>query len=116
MNKKYFKIFLSSLLFLSVFGTSAFADSQKGQKWYLSKIKKTINIKGNEFTALHSQAEWKDLFAGDGSKFIAWAKGKYDSKEFHDFLDSDKFKNKYMEDVRDFCVEFAKDSGKIPSC
>lgn len=65
---------------------------------------------------MHTQAEWQELFAGDGAKFKSWMKAKWTNPEVAAFVDSDKFNNKYMEDLKDFCVEFAKDGGKVPSC
>ena len=40
------------------------------------------------------------------------------SKKFpglESFLKGDKFE-KFMPDIKDFCIEFASDSGNVPSC
>lgn len=114
--RKIGKLILASFLAASFSISVANADVAKGQKWYLSKIKSVIHIKGDKFTSMHSSYEWESLFEGDGSKFVAWAKDKWSEPKFHKFLDSAKFKNKYMKDIKDFCIHYANDSGQVPSC
>lgn len=94
--------------------TSALADAAKGQKYYLKFLKKKTGLNGGEFATKHTQAEWQDLFANGGAKFIE----KY-SAEYPDaskFFNGDKFKNKYMQHISDFLINYASDSGNVPSC
>lgn len=55
----------------------------------------------------------KLLFDGKGEKFVAEMSKKFPGLE--SFLKGDKFE-KFMPDIKDFCVEFASDSGNVPSC
>ena len=93
--------------------TSAFADAAKGQKYYLKYMKDGAGMNGAKFAALHTQAEWKALFEGNGEKFVAEMSTKYPG--LSDFLKGDKF-GKFMSDIKDFCVEYASDSGNVPAC
>lgn len=112
--KKVLMMVLSAFLLVGVISTSAFADSAKGQKYFLKFMKKKTGMNGGQFAVKHTTAEWKDLFANGGAKFIE----KY-SKEFpqlEKFFNSDKFKDKYMEHIADFLENYSKDSGNVPSC
>ena len=111
--KKVFGLLVSALLVLGVMSTSAFADAAKGQKYYLKYMKDSSGINGAKLAKQHTQAEWKALFNGKAEKFIAEYSKKYPGLD--GFLKSDKFE-KFMPDIRDFCIEFASDSGNVPSC
>jgi hypothetical protein len=106
--------FLVGVFFVAgLMSTNVFADSAKGQKYYLKYMKNDSGLNGAKFAALHTQAEWKVLFDGNAEKFIAEYSKKFPALE--GFLKGDKFP-KFMADIRDFCVEFASDSGNVPSC
>jgi hypothetical protein len=112
--KKLMMMLLSAFLMVGVISTSAFADSAKGQKYYLKFMKKKTGMNGGQFAVKHTTAEWKDLFANGGAKFIE----KY-SKEFpklDKFFHGAKFKDKYMQHIADFLEHYSKDSGNVPSC
>ena len=111
--KKVLGLLVSAFLVVGIMSTSAMADSAKGQKYYLKYMKDASGMNGAKFAALHTQAEWKALFDGKGEKFVAEMSTKYPGLE--SFLKGDKFE-KFMPDIRDFCVEFASDSGNVPSC
>ena len=112
--KKIFAIVLSSVLLVGILSSSAFADAAKGQKYYLKFLKKKTGLNGAKFATIHTQAEWKILFADGGAKFIAEYTAKYPKLE--KFFNGNKFKSKYMKHIADFCIEFANDSGNVPSC
>ena len=111
--KKLLALLVTAFFMASVVATSAFADPAKGQKYYLKFMKKTTGINGAKFAAQHTQAEWKTLFDGDAAAFIKEYSAKYPDAE--KFLTGDKFK-KFMPDIRDFAIEYANDSGNVPSC
>ena len=113
MMKKVFGLLVSAFLVLGLMSTSAFADAAKGQKYYLKYMKDGSGMNGAKFAAQHTQAEWKALFDGKAEKFVAEYGKKYPGLD--GFLKGDKF-DKFMPDIRDFCVEFASDSGNVPSC
>lgn len=112
MNKLS-KILASALLVTSIFATSAVADAQKGQKYYVKTMQKFTGFNGIKFAALYSQAEWKEMFADDGKKFIEVFSEKF--PDMKSFLEGDLFK-KVMPDVADFAIMYANDSGNVPSC
>ena len=90
------------------------ADATKGQKYYLKFLKRKTGINGAKFTIQHTQDEWKVLFANKAKKFIDEYSKKYPKAK--KFLNKEKFKTRYSKHILDFCVEYAKDSGNIPSC
>lgn len=107
------KLVLAGFLALSLGSTVALADHVKGQKYYLKTMSKQTGIKGDKFAALHTQEEWKNLFADDGAGFIKEMNAKFPNVA--EFLASDSFK-KIMPDLMDFCIYYASDSGNVPSC
>jgi len=112
--KKLLSILLASFLLVGVISSSAFADATKGQKYYLKFFKKKTGLNGAKFATKHSQDEWKAYFANDAEKFIAEFSKTYPKME--KFLSSDKFQSKYSKHIADFCIEYANDSGNVPSC
>lgn len=109
--KKRATLALAAILMAAV---PAFADAAKGQKLYQKVFKEKSAITGAKFAAEHTQAEWKELFANDGAKFIEEYSKKFPAME--SYLKGETFKTKHMEHIRDFCIEYAKDSGNVPSC
>lgn len=111
--KKLFSVFLSAFLLLGAVVTTASADSVKGQKYYLKFMKDFTGMKGDKFAALHTQAEWKALFDGNAEKFVEEFSAKY--PDLKGFFQEEKW-SKFMLHIKDFCIEYAVDSGKVPSC
>ena len=111
--KRLVTLVLAVMLGLSMAVSTASADPAKGQKYYLKFMKKATGVNGAKFAAEHTQAEWKALFDGDGSAFIKEYSAKY--PDAAEFLNGDKFK-KFMPHIKDFAVEYASDSGNVPSC
>lgn len=111
---KLLKLALAGFVALSFMSSAALADPVKGQKYYLKTMSKKTGIKGDKFAAMHTQAEWEKLFAGDGEAFIKEMSAKF--PELAEFLNSDNFKSKIMPDLKDFCIHYASDSGNVPAC
>jgi hypothetical protein len=111
--RKVIGLIATTFFVLGLMGTNALADAAKGQKYYLKYMKNDSGMNGAKFAAQHTQAEWKALFDGKAEKFIAEYAGKYPALD--PFLKGDKFE-KFMPDIKDFCIEFASDSGNVPSC
>jgi hypothetical protein len=103
--KSFLKIVLAGVL-ASAFVTSvASADAAKGQKIYSKKLKKACGFNGAEFAKKHTQDEWKAIGAGGMNA------------EIKKLCPSAKdLKEKYIQDVLDFSINFASDSGNVPSC
>ena len=90
--------------------TTAQADVKKGQKLYL-KACKSCHGNGTKGAAMHSQAEWKKLFANGAEGMVNAHKGTPGEKKM-----SPKFFEKAGEHIFDFLHEYANDSGNVPSC
>ena len=111
--KKLISLFFAAFLTAGFVSTQAMADAAKGQKYYLKYMKDGAGMNGAKFAHQHTQKEWQDLFAGNGEKFVAEYAKKYPN--LAEFLNGEKFQ-KFMGDLKDFLVEYAVDSGKVPSC
>ncbi len=102
-----------SLFLLSSVVTTAQADSAKGKKYYQKYLKPLFEMKGADFTGERTKGEWKAYFRKDAKKFIKKYSKKY--PDAAEFLGTDTFQ-KIAPDVKDFAIEFAADSGAVPSC
>lgn len=105
----------TSLLFATVvaFGmmaTTASADIKKGSKSYL-KTCKSCHGSGTKGAAMHTQAEWEELFSNGATGIIQ----KHAGTKAEPFFNGDAFKNS-SQDLRDFLFEYGSDSGNVPSC
>jgi len=107
------KAAVASALAFGVLTSTVYADAATGQKYYLKFMKPKTGYNGTKFAAMHTQAEWKALFADDGAGFKKEFVAKH--PDLKDFLEGDTFK-KIMKDLQDFAVEYASDSGNVPSC
>jgi hypothetical protein len=110
--KKLASVILSVFIGSAFVSSMAFADAAKGQKLYLKYLKKSMGMNGAGFAALHTQDEWEEMFENDGEGVKALMKEKGVSESF---LNGDKFK-KFMPHIKDFAIEYASDSGNVPSC
>lgn len=109
MKKLLGAIFIA-VLGLSFVSTSAFADSAKGQKIYVKKLKRDCKksgiANGGVLAKKHTQAEWKAI--NDSGKL---------SDEIKKFCPKSKtLKKRYLKHLYDFLYNFASDSGNVPSC
>ncbi len=112
--KRLLALMMAAFFIVGMVSTSALADAAKGQKYYLKFMKKTTGLNGAKFAAQHTQDEWKELFANDAEKFIVEYSKKYPKAS--KFFAKDKFKSKYSKHISDFVIEYANDSGNVPSC
>jgi hypothetical protein len=112
--KKLVTLLLTAFITLGFVASTASADAGKGQKLYLKKLKKHFGYNGVKFCAQHTQDEWEELFANDAAGFIKAYGDKHPSAQ--KFLNSDKFKTKLAPHIKDFAIEYASDSGNVPSC
>jgi len=103
------------ILVMTVLGTTtSFADSQKGQKYYMKTFKSKFgNMNGAKFASIYTIDEWQELFEENGEGFI---------EEFSErFPKATKVLNhkkawKKLQHIRDFVIKYASDSGNIVSC
>ena len=106
--KKIVKIALGAIIVLSVGATTANANTEKGQKLFVKKLKKSCGISGAAMAGKHTQGEWEEI-NDDGE--IA--------KEIKNICPNVKdgaIKPKYIEHYYDFFKEYGSDSGNVPSC
>jgi hypothetical protein len=111
--KKLVTLLVTAFITLGVMATTASADVQKGQKLYLKFLKPNFGYNGVKFCALHSQDEWEELFEDNAAGFIKAFSEKHPGAKT--FLEGDKFQ-KFAPHIKDFAVEYANDSGNVPSC
>ena len=105
---KIFKILAASVLMLSIFSSSLFADSTRGQKAFIKFLKEPCGMDGAKFAIKHTQDEWKKIKA-DG-------KGEAEIKAICPNYEIGSVKPNLIDSIMDFSIEFAKDSGNVPSC
>ena len=111
--KNVIRVLLISLL-LGSFGSSVLvADIKKGQKYYLKTFKSKFKMNGVKFATLHTQEEWRALFENQGEGFIKEFSERYPKSQ--KLLNNPKTWKK-LQHVRDFAIEYANDSGNVPSC
>jgi len=80
------------------------ADPLKGQKIYSKRLKKVCGMNGGEFARKHTQKEWIQI--QKSGKLV---------EEITSVCKGAKIKNKYLLDLGAFFIEFANDSGNVPS-
>ena len=105
MNK-IMKMALGVALLLTLGATLANADAEKGQKYYMKKLKKACGISGGAMASKHTQEEWQSLKGEIAAEIKVICPKAKDSA----------LKDKYLEHYYDFFFEYASDSGNIPAC
>lgn len=110
---KFLAQILAVALLVTASAQMAFADPVKGQRLFIKVLKKPIGKTGGEISKEHTAAEWEALFANDGAGFVKEYSEKY--PEAAKKLQSQKVR-KYMNDLKDFMIKYASDSGNVPSC
>jgi hypothetical protein len=105
---KLVKILAASTLVLSLGATAAVADVVKGQKAFIKFLKEPCGMDGAKFALKHTQAEWKQIKA-DG-------KAEEEIIKFCPNVKAGDVKDTLLEHIMDFSIEFASDSGNVPSC
>ena len=105
---KLLKVIMAGTLALGIATSSLSADAVKGQKLYSKLLKDPCGMTGAKFAAKHSQEEWKALRAS----------GKFEEEviKICPNVKAGDIKDSVQEHIIDFAVEFASDSGNVPSC
>lgn len=105
---KLLKVIMAGSLVLGLASSSLSADAVKGQKLFSKLLKGPCDMNGAKFAAKHSQEEWKELKTS--GKFEAEVIKICPNVKAGDLSDS------VQEHIIDFVIEFANDSGNVPSC
>ena len=104
---------LLAVLAACVFTTTLGAASYKGQRVYK---KRCVACHGRQaFIASKTQKEWAGLFQNKGEKLAQLHLKSAKAKASWRYFKSKKYSKK-SKHLRDFLVEYAKDSGKVPAC
>ena len=105
---KLLKVIMAGTLALGIATSSLSADAVKGQKLYSKLLKDPCGMTCAKFAAKHSQEEWKALKAS----------GKFEEEviKICPNVKAGDIKDSVQEHIIDFAVEFASDSGNVPSC
>lgn len=106
MLKRILRSLMVAVIGLSFFALNVQADSAKGQKIIIKKLKKSCGFDGGVLAKKHTQSEWSAIQKSEGlnaelSKLCPKAK---------------PLKEKYVPHVYDFLYNYASDSGNVPSC
>ena len=103
------------VLAITVLGLgSAEAAVYKGQKVYIKKCRK-CHGGGLEVAASKKKKTWKKLLKNKGENLAKLHLENKKAKKSHKYFKSKKFK-KRAKHLKDFMVEYAKDSGNVPAC
>lgn len=106
MLKRLLTLLFAAFVSLSLVSTAASADTAKGQKIIIKKLKKPCGMDGGQLAKKHTQAEWKAIQeAGKLNDEIAKICPKVKKP----------LKKKYVSHVYDFLYNYASDSGNVPS-
>uniref|UniRef100_UPI0040488A43 cytochrome C n=1 Tax=Aliarcobacter sp. TaxID=2321116 RepID=UPI0040488A43 len=105
---KLIKMAFLGMFALTLMGTSLSADAVKGQKLYSKFLKKSCDMTGAKFAAIHSQDEWKQIKEA----------GAFEAEiiKICPNVKEGEIKESIQEHIFDFSFEFANDSGNVPAC
>ena len=103
-------LLIVTIIFLA---STVMADVNKGKRYYMKNFKQKFKMNGLDFVQLHTQAEWKLLFDDKAKGFIVEFSKKYPKQT--KFLTHPKLWKK-LQHIGDFAIEYASDSGKVPTC
>ena len=81
---------------------------QKGQKAFIKFLKEPCGMDGAKFALKHTQEEWRKIKA-DGT-------AEAEIIKICPKVKAGDIKESLLEHVMDFSIEFASDSGNVPSC
>jgi len=105
-------LFVLSLAVLSL--GSAEAAVYKGQKVYIKKCRK-CHGGGLEVAASKKKKSWRKLMKNKGEGLANLHLNNDKAKDSQKYFKSKKYR-KRAKHLRDFMVEYAKDSGNVPAC
>jgi len=104
---------LTMIILMMLMGMTAMADVNKGKRYYMKHLKQKFQMDGLAFVQLHTQAEWERLFSHDAEGFVLEFSARFPKRQA--YLRKASVRRK-LQDVGDFAIMYAKDSGRVPSC
>ena len=110
MNKK---LLLLMTAFALIFSLNLHAASYKGQRIY---SKRCVKCHGRQdFIESKKKRDWKRLMKHKGKKLAELHLKSKKAKKSWKYFKSKRFQRK-AKHLKDFLVEYAKDSGRVPAC
>ncbi len=112
MKFSFSLVFVLSLLFVPALEAAVY----KGQKAYVKKCRK-CHGGGQKIAASKRMKEWKQLLnkKQKGAELAKIHLENPKAKKSHKYFESKKYR-KNARHLRDFMIEYAKDSGNVPAC
>lgn len=104
--KKIISLIFVAIVTIGFISTPVFADTNKGQKIFIKKMKKPCGMNGGEMALKHTQEEWKAI--NDA--------GKLNEELLEKCPEAKPLKDSYVPHVYDFLYNYASDSGNVPAC
>ena len=101
------------MIMIILVSTTMMADVNKGKRYYMKHLKQKFKMDGLTFVQLHTKAEWEELFTHDAEGFVLEFSKRFPKRKA--YLQKADVRRK-LQDVGDFAIMYAKDSGKVPSC
>ncbi|NPA66537.1 MAG: cytochrome c [Epsilonproteobacteria bacterium] len=107
------KIALLVVMFSLFCITNIEAAAYKGQRIY---AKKCVSCHGKQkFIESKTKAQWQDVFKNNGKDLAYLHLQSEKAKASWKYFKSKKYTKK-VHHLKDFLIEYAKDSGKVPAC
>ena len=110
MNKLF--AFIMSLFFVTEIVSSAAV--YKGQRIYVKECRE-CHGGGQGVAESKKGREWKKMLQNNGEELAQVHLNSQKAKDSWEYFKSDKFQSK-SKDLKDFLMEYSKDSGKVPAC
>lgn len=101
-----------SILILSF--SSADAAIYKGQKEFVKQCTK-CHESGQTFVSKYKMKEWKKMMDKKGKPLADMHLANPEAKKSWKYFSSSKYTKK-SKDLKQFLMEYAKDSGNVPAC
>lgn len=108
------KIAWIALLAVALVPMSADAAVYKGQKEFHKKCKK-CHDSGNEVAALFKRRAWKKMMKHQGKGLAEIHLKSKKAKKSWRYFEGKRYQKKSRH-LKDFMIEYAKDSGNVPAC
>ena len=107
--------FLLVLMSLTIFTlSSSDAAIYKGQRVFIKKCLK-CHESGQNFVAKYKMKKWKKLMKKKGKPLAALHLKSKEAKKSWKYFKSRKYTKK-SKHLKQFLIEYAKDSGNVPAC
>ena len=107
-------VFLFSLFTFILFASSLQGAVYKGQKVFIKHCLE-CHEGGQSFVAEKKMKTWKKLMKKKGKPLAKIHLKDKDAKDSWDYFKSKKYSKK-SKHLKQFLVEYAKDSGNVPAC